>query len=222
MPSSTSSSEHPLWDLLARLLALVARPGGAGAGRRLFERAVGEAVGRSRERAFVLLALRGQALRWQDALAGLESRDPRLRATAIEFVDGSLPDRLRRLVVPLIDDIGAAEAVLRVGRRLDVRELDAPEAHAAAAAGPDRWLASCAFFAAAESGTRTSSVMLIIVTPRFDRLLFAPVVGTLDAALFGRPVAKTGKVVTGLRTPMWGRSRGRRARLCTTTPQIFV
>ena len=63
------------------------------------------------------------------AALALSAEDPRLRASAVEFVDGSLPDRIRRLFVPLIDDIGAAEALRQVGRALRVEPLPPPRAY---------------------------------------------------------------------------------------------
>src|SRR5204863_8159553 len=120
--------------------------------RRLFERAVTDSVRQARDRMFRVLGLRGRGRDWADAFAGLIADDARLRASAVEFADGTLPDHLRRIVVPLIDDIQPAEAVDRVARHLDVEHLSRAEAHAVAAASSEPWLAACAFFAAAEEG----------------------------------------------------------------------
>lgn len=137
---------------LATLLALVAEPGEGGRLRRLFERAVSDSVRQARDSAFRVLGLRGTGRDWADAFAGLVGEDARLRASAVEFADGTLPERLRRIVVPLIDDIRASEALARVGHHLGVEPLARAQAYAVAAAGREPWLAACAFFAATEEG----------------------------------------------------------------------
>jgi hypothetical protein len=135
---------------LASLLALVSEPGDGGRLRRLYERAVSDSVRQARDCAFRVLGLRGTGRDWADAFAGLVGDDARLRASAVEFADGTLPDHLRRIVVPLIDDIGASEALHRVGHHLKVERLTRAQAYAVAARGREPWLAACAFLAAAE------------------------------------------------------------------------
>ncbi len=136
---------------LAELLAMqAASPAGGGPCRRLHSLALDQAVQSARQRAFRVLGLKSQGRHWANAFAGLVSGDARLRASAIEFADGSLPDRLRRLVVPLVDDIPPEDAVRRAGPSLGVLLLDADEAILAAARGPDAWLAACALHVAAE------------------------------------------------------------------------
>ena len=141
---------------LATLLAIASERGGGGRMRPLFDRALSDSIRHARERAFRLLGLRGAGRDWANAFAGLTNNDARLRASAVEFTDGALPDRLRRIVVPLIDDIGASEALHRVGRHLQVETLTREEAYARAARSREPWLAACALAAASEEGVESA------------------------------------------------------------------
>jgi ATP:ADP antiporter, AAA family len=136
---------------LCELLAIsAASPLAGGPCRKLYGLALAQSVRAARQRLFRVLGLRSQGRHWANAFAGLVSGDARLRASAIEFVDGTLPDKLRRVVVPVIDDIDTEDAVRRAGPALGVRPLSAEEALVAAAKGPDGWLAACALHAASE------------------------------------------------------------------------
>lgn len=136
---------------LCELLAIVAvSPADGGPCRRLYTKALQQSVRAARQRLFRVLGLRSQGRHWANAFAGLVSGDARLRASAIEFADGTLPDRLRRIVVPLIDDIDPADAVRRACAVLGVSPMTPDDALIAAARGPDGWLAACALHAASE------------------------------------------------------------------------
>lgn len=136
---------------LASLLAVqAASPHEGGPHRRLFERALAGSVRAARQRAFRVLGLRGAGRDWANAFAGLVSDDARRRSSAIEFADGSLSDRVRALLVPLIDDVNPAEAVRRASKTLGVEPLGEDAALIAVASGPDTWLATCALHVAAE------------------------------------------------------------------------
>jgi hypothetical protein len=80
------------------------------------------------ERLFRLLGLRYDHRDIYDAYLGITSPDPSLRDSAIEFVDNLVDYNTRRMLLPLLDDPDAKQAV-EVGRTFfDRRIRDATDA----------------------------------------------------------------------------------------------
>src|SRR5262249_42173143 len=102
----------------------------------LLSRALEEKRLLSLEQVFLILALRYRPKDIQDAYQGLLSREARVRASAIEFLDNVLRRGHKTLVLPLLDP--RAKDAARGGADAD--------ALLRVISGADAWLRSCGVF----------------------------------------------------------------------------
>jgi AAA family ATP:ADP antiporter len=77
----------------------------------LLAQALAEKLGRGFDRIFRLLGLLYDENDMRTARYAIERGDPRTRASAIEFLDNLLSGQIRKLVLPIIDEIPLAERV---------------------------------------------------------------------------------------------------------------
>jgi len=97
------------------------------------------------ERIFRLIKLMAPEHDLQSAYIGLQSKDPVMRANALEYLDNTLKPQLKNLLVPLIDsDVSVSERSRIADRFLGVKVRSLEEAVAALRAVEDPWLKSCA------------------------------------------------------------------------------
>lgn len=115
----------------------------------LLRRAVQEKKQRVLERIFVLLGLRYRPEDMESAYQGLMNRNPRTRASALEFLDNVLRKELRDHLLPLLeqrDDAGIARAGGALFRD-PIGSREAALAHLLDC--DDAWLRACALYAVA-------------------------------------------------------------------------
>ncbi len=93
----------------------------------LLHRALGDKMARSRDRVWRLLATLYSPADMDAARAAIEGRDARPRASALEYLDNVLEGGVRRLVMPLLDDMPDEERVRRANVLIASRPRDAEE-----------------------------------------------------------------------------------------------
>ena len=125
-------------DARARLAGAFEHGGPRSAAEVLVARALTEKRREARENVFLLLALCHDPKDVADASAGLDSRERRIRATALELLDNILERGLKERVLRMVDD-----------SRADAQgnPADPTEALMALVEGTDPWLRACAVFA---------------------------------------------------------------------------
>jgi AAA family ATP:ADP antiporter len=130
------------YQILGRLLESGATPGATAALRTSMDREL--------ERIFRLLKLLLPDHDLHSAYVGLGSANPAVRANAVEFLDSTLPGRLRRALLPLVDDeVSLADRVRLAGAVMggagaglpDLPDADVDAALREAAAQAERQLA---------------------------------------------------------------------------------
>ncbi len=118
----------------------------------LLDRALGDKLARSRDRIWRLLATLHSPADIDAARAAVEGRDPRPRASALEYLDNVLEGGVRRMVMPLLDDMPEEERVRRGNVLISSRPRDVEETLLQLINDDDQVVAASAILLAAEQG----------------------------------------------------------------------
>jgi AAA family ATP:ADP antiporter len=142
------------------------------------------------ERIFRLMGLRWPEFDMHSAYIGLTSRNPTIRANALEFLDNTLKPQVRSLVVPLLDVQVPIEERVRLADQVLGTTVDTHEqAVAALLASDDSWLRTCGVYA-------VGLLRIESLAPELDRLtesgdpLLAETARAAKARLAGEPAAE--------------------------------
>ncbi|MCB2198128.1 MFS transporter [bacterium] len=115
--------------------------------RALLARALEERLDADLERIFRLLGLRYSGRQMLDAYQGVTSLRTELRDSALEFLDNLLDNRLKKALMPILEEMTPADDGER--RRQEIVERDYLYQ---LASGGDTWLAACALFVVVQLG----------------------------------------------------------------------
>jgi hypothetical protein len=131
--------------------------GGAPAASALLASALGDKVLRTEQRLFLLLSVLHPGAGMEHIWAGIrdasEGQAARRRANAVELLDNLLDRRLKRRLLPLVEDVPRAQK-LKAVEDLWPNLLDSPEEVVLALCGDENaWVRSCALYYAAETKT---------------------------------------------------------------------
>ena len=111
----------------------------------LLRRALGEKQRETLEDMFLLLGLRHPAKDIATAYQGIQSSTPRIRASALEFLENVLKTRFKPLVLPILD--ASERGVADVGRQLFPKALDdRADLLAYLMKNGDPWLRACSVY----------------------------------------------------------------------------
>ncbi len=140
---------------------------GSDAGAAFLRRTLAEQLRRKLDVIFRLISLLYPPKDIFDAFYGLRSGRPDLRSNALEFLDNTLQNPVRQMLLPLLES-RAAERIVEHGRTFfGFGAGSYAESLGALLGESDPWLQSCAAYAAAEAGLRE-------VAPALDSLEDAP------------------------------------------------
>ena len=81
-----------------------------------------------------------------NAYSSLKSKEPAFRNAAIEYIDNSLERNLRRIILPIIDNIPETVKLTRAQSYVPMRKRSSDEALVELLNGSDSWLAACAVY----------------------------------------------------------------------------
>lgn len=116
-------------------------PEGASA---LLKRALDERSNRARERAFCLLAALYPGRAIDRAYDNLDEPDPVRRANAVELLDSALPEPLRALAIPLVDDTAGRAKLAAVSGRIELSRRPSVRWVEVLLADRSPWMLACA------------------------------------------------------------------------------
>ena len=144
---------------------------GSAAGAAFLRRTLTELLRRKLDVIFRLMSLLYPPKDIFDALYGWRSGRPDLRANALEFLDNTLLNPVRQMLLPILES-RASERIIEQGRALfGFRPGTYSESLGALLREPDTWLQSCAAYAAAEAGLREFTPALDSLDGAADALL---------------------------------------------------
>jgi ATP/ADP translocase/HEAT repeat protein len=150
---------HEEVDVYLRILVQGARVADLpeGGARRLLARALAERLTQSRERVFRGLALLYAPRDLLRAHRGLISRNPRIRAQSLEFLDTVLLTADREVVRPLLDQGPEEDRVRRAASRVGLAGAPASAVLRELCASGDPWLRACALHAVGDLGFKDAT-----------------------------------------------------------------
>jgi len=123
------------------------RPGSA-----LLKRALQERLDDHLERIFRLLGLRYPPQDIYNAFAATNSANRMIRANAIEFLDNILANDLKRVLLPVVEDLPVEQVLQQADGVFDVPINNRRQALEHLVANSDSWLRSCALYEIWRSG----------------------------------------------------------------------
>jgi AAA family ATP:ADP antiporter len=115
-----------------------------GAGKRLLLRALRERMKEDLEILFRLLALDYPRKEMYFAFTALQGGRAELRTSAIEFLDNVLSQRMKLVLLPLLEESSSADLMARGEQLFGIKPLKRDEALRVIASRPDPWLKACA------------------------------------------------------------------------------
>lgn len=164
--------QHDARSYLFALVHYRACPIGRGYGaERLLCITLNERMEQSLNRVFRRLSLVYRSDEIMAAYQGILSNQPRLRGSALEYLDNALDPEDRALVLPLVDDTGDDEKLRWAETRFGIRYVDFDRTLEAIMEGDDAWLKACALYVV---GSRKDHAMLPFVESNlsaFDALV---------------------------------------------------
>jgi hypothetical protein len=164
--------QHDARSYLFALVHYRACPIGRGFGaERLLCITLNERMDHSLNRVFRRLSLLYRPDEIRAAYHGVLSDQPRLRGSALEYLDNALDPEDRALVLPLVDDAGDDEKLRWAESRFGIRYVDFERTLEAILEGDDAWLKACALYVV---GSRKDRAMLPLVESNlsaFDALV---------------------------------------------------
>jgi AAA family ATP:ADP antiporter len=95
---------------------------------------------------FLLMGLRYDPQDMNRAYVGIISKTPRVRASALEFLDNLLKKRIRGLLLPIVEPSDPADFKARAAELLGVRIDTRKDALVQLLEGDDPWLTACTLF----------------------------------------------------------------------------
>jgi AAA family ATP:ADP antiporter len=117
--------------------------------RRLLLFALEEKLDKNLERVFRLLGMKYPPKDMVDAYLGLMSQTAKLKAIAIEFLDNILETRLKRILIPIVEE-GRREIVSeRKSRKVRIEKTDDLECIRSLLSSYDNWLKACTIYLSA-------------------------------------------------------------------------
>jgi AAA family ATP:ADP antiporter len=132
--------------LLATLHSTNSGDEGRGKCSNLLKRAVRERLDDHLERIFRLLGLRYPPWDIYNVYTATISSNRILRASAVEFLDNFLSNNLKRMLLPLVDDMSIEEVLHNADGHLKVQLNNRQEALRMLGADSDPWLRACALY----------------------------------------------------------------------------
>jgi len=87
-----------------------------------------------------------------NAYRGVTSPNPRIRANAVELLDGILKRNVKRMLFPIIDESQHEAVIQRALALWNLHPITKKEGIVALITGKDTWLKACAFYTAAAEG----------------------------------------------------------------------
>ena len=118
--------------------------------RKLLKRALAEKQDANLERIFRVLGLTYPPDDIYSAYLGVVSSHRALRASAVEFLDNLLSADLKRIIMPIIDEVSPENLIRQGGDLFGVRMASEREALLYLMQCDDIWLRSCAMYVARE------------------------------------------------------------------------
>jgi len=119
----------------------------------LLKRALQEKMDRNLEMMFRLLGLCYALKDMYSAYCAFVGREPRMRASAIEFLDSVLRKDSKRYLLPILDEISEQHTIQKGWELFEIRIEERGEALATLMQGRDPWLKACATFTLLEFHT---------------------------------------------------------------------
>ncbi|MFB3041605.1 MAG: Npt1/Npt2 family nucleotide transporter [Candidatus Poribacteria bacterium] len=118
----------------------------------LLKCALGEHLAQLKEMIFRLLGLTYAPDTMYNAYRGVISANPRIRANAIELLDGILVRHIKRMLLPIIEEGSRAEAMQHAFALWNLNSITKEEGIATLLAGKDKWLKACALYTVGQEG----------------------------------------------------------------------
>ncbi|HEX9653593.1 MAG TPA: Npt1/Npt2 family nucleotide transporter, partial [bacterium] len=112
----------------------------------LLQRALRERLDDHLERTFRLLGLRYPPRDIYNAFAAANSSNRSVRANAVEFLDNILSSDLKRIFLPVVEELPAQQILQGANGIIDIAFTNQYEALQELAGTSDPWLRSCAFY----------------------------------------------------------------------------
>jgi len=144
---------------------------GAVAGTQLLRRALSEQLNRRLDVIFRLIGLLYPPKDIFDAYYGVSSGRRDLRANALEFLDSTLLNPVRQMLLPIIEDRGPERIIEHARSLFGIERGGYPKALRELLAEPDPWVQTCAAYAAADQGLREIEPLLEPLARSPDALL---------------------------------------------------
>jgi AAA family ATP:ADP antiporter len=117
--------------------------------RRLLLLALEEKLDKNLERVFRLLGMKYPPKDMVDAYLGLMSQTAKLKAIAIEFLDNILETRLKRILIPIVEE-GRPEIISeKKSRKARIEKTDELECIRSLLSSYDNWLKACTIYLSA-------------------------------------------------------------------------
>jgi AAA family ATP:ADP antiporter len=126
--------------------------GGTGRAQRLLISAAEERLEIALERIFRLLGLRYPEGDMYAAFLGVTSRNRKLQADAIEFLDNTLSSRWKRRIIPIVESVSPESGSIAAWELLEYDVPGPKDGIRELIEGDDRWLLICALYFIAEAG----------------------------------------------------------------------
>ena len=118
----------------------------------LLRQALQERLELMKEMIFRLLGLIYPPDSMYNAYRGVTSPNPRIRANAVELLDGILKRNVKRMLFPIIDESQHEAVIQRALALWNLHPITKKEGIVALITGKDTWLKACAFYTAAAEG----------------------------------------------------------------------
>jgi AAA family ATP:ADP antiporter len=137
---------------LATILASVDDTNSSGEAAKLLNRALRERMKENLDMIFVLLGLRYRQRDMSIAYGGVQSEDRTTKARAVELLDNLIERGLKSRLIPVVEGTTLetlaerGKLLFRIESRSRIEQLEN------LITGKDRWLATCAIYAAGEAG----------------------------------------------------------------------
>jgi hypothetical protein len=123
--------------------------------RNLLARALGERATQALRRLFRVLALIYPRRETRLAYRGVASRNARLHAQAVEYLESVLSPRHRQLVLPIVEPGSWQDRLKVASRTLGSSSLTLEETLREIVEAPDAWLKACALYVIGMRGARS-------------------------------------------------------------------
>jgi len=118
----------------------------------LLNRALKERLDQNLERIFRLLGIRYPQKDIYFAYGGLTSDKSSVRASAVELLDNLLDRDLKKMVLPIVDEVGIETIIDSAQALFQLETFSGDEALAELIGGTDNWLKACAIHTAGQLG----------------------------------------------------------------------